>query len=78
MKETSDIVSHIRKWALNRIDEYDQLSVDRIYDKLAVIDEYYEWITPYDQEIEVITLDEISEDQYDDFVDYMNDGIERA
>jgi len=78
MKETSDIVSHIRKWALNRIDEYDQLSVDRIYDKLAVIDEYYEWITPYDQEIEVITLDEISEDQYDDFVDYMNDGIERG
>ena len=54
------------------------MPVDRIYDKLSIIDEYHEWINPQDEEIDVVTLDEISKDQYDDFVDYMNDGIERA
>ena len=78
MKETIEIVDHIRRWAIDKIDEYDTMPVDRIYDKLAIIDEYHEWITPQDEEIDVVTLDEISKDQYDDFVDYMNDGIERA
>jgi hypothetical protein len=31
-----------------------------------------------DEEFEVISLDQITREQYDDFVDYMNDGIERA
>ena len=78
MKETIEIVDHIRRWAIDKIDEYDTMPVDRIYDKLAIIDEYHEWITPQDEEIDVVTLDEISKDQYDDFVDYMNDGIERG
>ena len=78
MKETIEIVDHIRRWAIDKIDEYDTMPVDRIYDKLAIIDEYHEWINPQDKEIDVVTLDEISKDQYDDFVDYMNDGIERG
>ena len=72
MKETIEIVDHIRRWAIDQVDEYDTMPVDRIYDRFALIDEYHEWITPQDEEIDVVTLDEISKDEYDDFVDYMN------
>ena len=50
-----------------------------IYDQLALIDEFHEWLDINEQDtLEVVTLDEIKEDDYDDFVDYMNDGIERG
>ena len=29
-------------------------------------------------ELEIVTLDEINEEEYNDFVDYMNDGMERG
>ena len=32
---------------------------------------------PEDEDLEVVSLDEITEKQYDDFVEY-NDGIERG
>jgi len=43
MKET-DVVMQARDWAINRIEEMATTeSVDQIYDRLAMMDEWYEW-----------------------------------
>ena len=76
MKETVEIVNHIREWAVEQVESKDDF--DDIADRFALIEEYKEWFNPEDEDLEIVSLDEISKDQYDDFVDYMNDGIERA
>ena len=78
MKDTTEIVEHIRKWSIQRVDELDcDESEETCHNKIALMDEFYEWFNPK-EEIEVVTLDQITEEEYDDFVDYMNDGIERG
>ena len=76
MMETEQIVSDVRQWAINKVEEYNGKGVERIYDQLAIMAEFDEWFEPK-EDLEVISLDEITEEQYDDFVDY-SDGIERA
>ena len=78
MMETDKIVDHIRDWAKERVDSLD--GPESVYNKLALIDEFHEWfdLSNTGEEIEVITLDEITQDQYDDYTEYMNDGIERG
>ena len=78
MMETDKIVDHIRDWAKDRVDSLD--GPESVYNKLALIDEFHEWfdLSNTGEEIEVITLDEITQDQYDDYTEYMNDGIERG
>ena len=51
--------------------EYNSKGVDRIYDQMAIMAEFDEWFEPQ-EDLEVISLDEISKDQYDDFVDHKN------
>jgi hypothetical protein len=75
MKETIDIVNHIREWAVEQVDSKDDF--DDIKDRFALIEEYKEWFNPEDEDLEVVSLDEITERQYDDFVEY-NDGVERG
>ena len=75
MKETIDIVNHIREWAVEQVDSKDDF--DDIKDRFALIEEYKEWFNPEEEDLEVVSLDEITEKQYDDFVEY-NDGIERG
>ena len=75
MKETIDIVNHIREWAVEQVDSKDDF--DDIKDRFALIEEYKEWFNPEDEDLEVVSLDEITERQYDDFVEY-NDGGERG
>ena len=75
MKETIDIVNHIREWAVEQVDSKDDF--DDIADRFALIEEYKEWFNPEDEDLEVVSLDEITERQYDDFVEY-NDGVERG
>jgi len=76
MKETVDIVNHIREWAVGQVDSKDDF--DDIADRFALIEEYREWFNPEDEDLEIVSLDQINEDEYNDFVDYMNDGIERG
>ena len=76
MMETEQIVSDVRQWAINKVEEYNGKGVERIYDQMAIMAEFDEWFDPK-EDLEVISLDEITEEQYDDFVDY-SDGIERA
>ena len=76
MMETEELVADIRQWAIDKVQEYNGKGVERIYDQMAIMDEFDEWFDPK-EDLEVVSLDEISREQYDDFVDY-SDGIERA
>jgi len=49
------------------------MDVTQIYDQLALIDEFYEWMDPK-EDLEVISIDEISEDQFEEFIE----GVDRA
>ena len=75
MMETEEIVAHVRDWAMERVDELNKKGVRGIYDQMALIDEFHEWLNIDNKdELEIVTIDEISEEEYDNFVD----GIERA
>ena len=42
--ETTDVVMQARTWAITHIEEMAKNeSVDQIYDRLAMMDEWYEW-----------------------------------
>jgi hypothetical protein len=71
--ETEQVVVHIRQWAVDKVQEYNKKGVDRIYDSFAIMAEFDEWFEPK-EDLEVISLDEISEDEYDEFTE----GIERS
>ena len=74
MMETEDIVAHVRGWALDKIESYDSEDISQIYNQLAIVDEFDEWLQPKTDELEIVSLDEISEEEYDNYVD----GIERS
>ena len=76
MMETEEIVADVRQWAIDKVEEYNGKGIERIYDQMAIMAEFDEWFDPK-EDLEVVSLDEISQEQYDDFVDY-SDGIERA
>ena len=76
MMETEELVADIRQWAIDKVQEYNGKGVERIYDQFAIMAEFDEWLDP-EEDLEVVSLDEISREQYDDYVDY-SDGIERA
>ena len=76
MVETEEIVSEVREWAIGKVEEYNGKGVERIYDQLAIMAEFDEWFDPK-EDLEVVSLDEITEQQYDDFVEN-NDGVERG
>ena len=68
MMETEELVLEIRQWALNTVKNYPDKSIEGMNNKSAIMAEFEEWIDPA-ADLEVVSLDEISEDQYDDFVD---------
>ena len=76
MMETGELVSTVRQWAIDKVQEYNGQGIERIYDQMAIMAEFDEWFDPK-EDLEVVSLDEITQDQYDDYVDY-SDGIERA
>ena len=71
---TEELVGKIRDWAMERFD----MEKMPIGDCRALYEEYAEWLEPQGDELEIVSLDRITEEQYDDFVDYMNDGMERG
>ena len=76
MMETEEIVSEVRQWAISKVREYNGKGVERIHDSCAIMAEFDEWFDPK-EDLEVVSLDEITQQQYDDFVEH-SDGIERA
>ena len=73
MMETEQVVVHIRQWAIDKVEEYNGKGIERVYDQMAIMDEFDEWFDPKD-DLEVISLDEISEEEYDEFTE----GVERG
>ena len=76
MMETEDIVSEVREWAIGKVQEYNSKGIERIYDQMAIMEEFDEWFEPK-EDLEVVSLDEITEEQYDAFVEN-NDGVGRG
>ena len=76
MMETEEIVSEVREWAIRKVGEYNGQGIERIYDQFAIMAEFDEWFDP-EENLEVVSLDEITKQQYDDFVEN-NDGVERG
>jgi hypothetical protein len=50
---TEDIVAHVREWSLERVADK---SISK-EDARAVLAEFYEWIEPEDDELEIVSLD---------------------
>ena len=50
---TEDIVSHIKDWSLERVADK---SISK-EDARAVLAEFYEWIDPEGDELEIVSLD---------------------
>jgi hypothetical protein len=76
MMETEEIVSEVREWAIKKVEEYQGKGIERIYDQMAIMAEFDEWFEPK-EDLEVVSIDEITQKQYDDFVEN-NDGVERG
>ena len=76
MMETEEIVSEVREWAIGKVQEYNGKGVERIYDQMAIMEEFDEWFDP-EENLEIVSLDEITEEQYDAFVEN-NDGVGRG
>ena len=64
MMETEDLVVKINEWAMDRF-----LEPLPTKDCLAIYQEFQEWLEPHGEDLEVITLDEISEEEYEDFIE---------
>ena len=53
MMETEDIVAHVREWSLDRAAD---MSVPKD-DARAILAEFYEWIEPESDELEIVSLE---------------------
>ena len=73
MMETEEIVLEVRQWVLDKVKNYPDKSINGLNNQAAIMAEFEEWIDPT-EDLEVVSLDEITEDEYDTYVD----GIERA
>jgi len=51
--ETEDIVAHVREWSLDRAAD---MTINK-EDARAILAEFYEWIEPEDNELEIVSLD---------------------
>jgi len=50
---TEDIVAHVRSWSLDRAAD---MSIHKD-DARAILAEFYEWIEPEDDELEIVSLE---------------------
>ncbi len=50
---TEDIVAHVRSWSLDRAAD---MSIDK-EDARAILAEFYEWIEPESDELEIVSLE---------------------
>ena len=63
--ETEDIIAHIRNWSINTI----ETKKNSVEDQIAIMEEFYEWINPEDDDLEIISLEEVSEGEYNDYLE---------
>ena len=63
--ETEDLVAHIRDWSIDAIES----KRTHVEDQLAIMEEFYEWINPNTDDLEIVSLEEISEGEYQDYLE---------
>ena len=51
---TEDIVAHVRDWAIEKIECYGETETSN---RMAIIEEFYEWINP-EEDFEVVSLEQ--------------------
>ena len=56
MMETEEIVAEVREWAIGKVEEYQGKGIERIYDQMAIMEEFDEWFDPK-EDLEVVSLD---------------------
>ena len=62
---TEKLVLDIRTWAMNKFDE---IEFDKsLGDANAVYQEFAEWLEPQEDELEIVSLDEITPDEFEKF-----------
>ena len=66
-RKSEEIFNHVRDWAKDTI--ANKTGALETYNRLALIDEFYEWFENDIKNLEVVSLDEITEDQYNNLVD---------
>ena len=64
METLSQTLVKTRSWSIKRLKK-----VEPVADKNAIYKEFAEWIEPQGEELEIVTLDEISEEEYEDFIE---------
>ena len=62
-KTTEQIVGSIRNWSINQIENSRSIG-----DKIALFEEFEEWIEPESVELEIISLDEMMKEDYDEYI----------
>ena len=60
---TEELVSDIRTWAIDKFNETD--SDAPLGDAAALYQEFAEWIEPVEDELEIVSLDEISKEEFE-------------
>ena len=60
---TEELVSDIRTWAIDRFNETDFDAP--LGDAAALYQEFAEWIEPVEDELEIVSLDEISKEEFE-------------
>ena len=63
--ETEDIIAHIRNWSIDTI----EIKKNSVEDQIAIMEEFYEWLNPDDDDLEIVSLEEITEEEYEDFIE---------
>ena len=69
MMETEEIVSEVREWAISKVEEYQGEGIERIYDQIAIMDEFDEWFDPK-EDLEILSVDQISEEEFNNFLEH--------
>ncbi len=62
-KTTEQIVGSIRNWSIDQIENSRSIG-----DKIALFEEFEEWIEPEGVELEIISLDEMMKEDYDEYI----------
>ena len=63
--ETEDIIAHIRNWSIDTI----EIKKNSVEDQIAIMEEFYEWLNLDDDDLEIVSLEEITEEEYEDFIE---------
>ena len=63
--ETEDLVAHIREWSIDTIES----KRTHVEDQLAIMEEFYEWINPDTDDLEIVSLEQITEEEYQDYLE---------